>query len=69
MPLTFPTMAEQAAAEFNNSKVTVSIATIAKRMGAAVENEPPIRRYTFDDKSILEAVGRGRSHKIKTFYS
>ena len=37
MALTFPTQAEQALAEFQEAKKTVSLATIAKRRGASVE--------------------------------
>lgn len=67
MPLTFPTMAEQARDEFRNSKVTMSIPTIAKRMGATVEKDYPVTRYIFDDDTTLEVTGAGRAHKMETF--
>jgi isochorismate hydrolase len=66
--LTFPTLAEQAVAEFRAATHTVSLATIAARMGADVEDEYPIRRYIFDDDTSREVTGRGRAHKVETFY-
>lgn len=69
MTLTFPTMAEQALAEFRSSTKTTSIATIAKRMGATVEKEAWTgkRIYHFDDDTTLEAKGAGRGLQAETF--
>lgn len=66
MALSFPTLAEQAANEFHNSKVTISVPSIAKRMGATISKAYP-RRYFFDDDSSLQVTGRGANHKIETF--
>lgn len=67
MALTFPTLAEQAADEFRNATETISVVTIAKRMGAASENDRNVRRYIFPDDTSLEVIGRGKTHKIETF--
>jgi len=69
MTLQFPTMAEQALAEFNASTKTVSIATIAKRMGATVEKDhwTGKRHYHFDDDTTLVASGAGKALKVETF--
>jgi len=61
-------MAEQAVAEFRNSKVTVSMRTISDRMGAIIEDDYPVRRYIFDDDTSVEVTGRGRAHKMETFW-
>lgn len=66
MPLTFPTLAEQCAARFYNSSKTISIATIAKQMNAAVSYDYPITSYKFDDDTVLTVRGRGRAHTIET---
>jgi len=65
--LTFPTLAEQAVAEFHNATHTVSLATIAKRMGAMKYFEYPTTTYVFDDDTSIEVSGRGPNHKIETF--
>lgn len=67
MPLTFPTQAEQAEAEFRNATKAISLATIAKRMGASLERKfPSTRIYTFDDDTQLHASGTGAGLKIET---
>lgn len=66
MPLTFPTMAEKALAEFRAAARTVSLATIAKQHGADVERSWPCEIvYTFDDDTSLRVTGRGRAHKVE----
>ena len=67
MPLTFPTMAEQAVAEFRNATRTASLARIARRRGAEVERKWDHTLYTFDDDTSIEVRGRGRAYKIETF--
>lgn len=67
MPLTFPTMAEQCEAAFRNAARTVSIATIARRMGAERNRVYPVTWYTFDDDTTLEVIGVGRAHKVTTY--
>lgn len=68
MPLQFPTMAEKCAREFHDSRRTISIATIAKRMGAERSYKYPVTEYTFDDDSSLTVTGRGVAHRIETHY-
>jgi hypothetical protein len=61
--LTFPTLAEQALARVRESKVTLSIATVARRMGADVERSfEGETTYTFDDDTSVVTKGRGRAH-------
>lgn len=69
MTLQFPTMAEKALAEFTESTKTVSIATIAKRMGATVEKDAWTgkRSYHFDDDTTLVTSGAGRAFKAEAF--
>ena len=67
--LTFPTMAEQAVAEFLDATRTVSLATIAKRREADVSHRgfaPRVTVYTFDDDTSIEVTGRGPAHKATT---
>lgn len=67
MTLKFPTMAEVALTEFNESRKTVALATIARRMGADVEK--PFEGgmiYTFDDDTSIVVEGRGKSWKART---
>lgn len=67
--LTFPTMAEQAVAEFREPGKTKSLATIAKRMGADVKKTfEGVTTYTFDDDTSVTVTGRGRAHKIETHW-
>lgn len=65
MTLTFPTQAEQAAAEFRNSKRTVSLAKIAKRFGAEKQRQWDRTVYTFDDDTSIEVFGRGKNHRFE----
>ena len=66
MPLQFPTIAEQVAQEFRESKRTISIATLAKKRGADVDRKWPKTIYTFDDDTQLIVEGRGKAHKFYT---
>lgn len=66
MPLTFPTQAEQALEEFNSATKTISLATIAKRMGAVIEKSWEGTVYTFDDDTALIVKGTGANHKVET---
>lgn len=65
------TQAEQVKHEFETAEKTVSIATIAKRFGADIddqEDEPFrfTRFYHFNDKSWLATKGRGKSYQYWT---
>lgn len=64
--LAFPTMAEQAVAEFQNKTRTMSLAVIAKRRGAEVSREWDRTVYIFDDDTSIEVRGRGQNHSITT---
>lgn len=67
--LTFPTLAEQCLAEFNQSKKSLSISTIASLMGAQRIDEgfyPRQRVFYFDDDSSLVASGTGANLRIET---
>lgn len=66
MTLTFPTMAEKALREFRHAKKTVSLAIVAKRMGADAEKQGNRTVYTFDDDTKLVVSGRGPSHRVET---
>jgi hypothetical protein len=68
MSLTFPTQAEQCAEEFRTQTKTISLTTIAKRMGAMRADEPGKRIYVFEDGTTLEATGTGRALKFETFH-
>lgn len=68
MALTFPTQAEQCVRAFLSTTKTISLATIAKKMGAEKRVADGITSYTFDDDTTLEVQGRGRQHKFETFY-
>ena len=63
--LTFPTQAEQALAEFQSSRKTISLATIAKKRGAFVEKTWGETTYVFDDDTSLVVTGRGANHKVE----
>lgn len=66
MTLQFPTLAEQALAEFHAATKTVSLAKIAQRMGADVAHKwPAITTYTFDDDTSLVVTGRGKAHRVE----
>lgn len=65
MSLQFPTQAEKCLREFRDSNKTVSIVTIAKRMGAVKTFNHPVTTYTFDDDTSLTVSGRGVGHKIE----
>lgn len=64
--LSFPTMAEQAIAEFESATKTVSLATICKRLGASVEKKYPTTTYTFDDDTSVTVQGTGANHRYET---
>jgi len=64
--LQFPTMAERCAEEFRAATKTVSIVTIAKRMGATVTKNYPETEYHFDDDTSLIVTGAGRNHTMRT---
>lgn len=66
MSLTFPTLAEQAVAEFEAATKTVALATIARRMGADVKRTAHGWEYTFDDDTSITVSGVGRAHKYET---
>lgn len=68
MPLTFPTMAEQAVKMFNTSPRTVSLAKICESMGAERTDVYPVTTYTFEDDTTVTVTGRGRAHKVETHF-
>lgn len=67
--LTFPTMAEQALAEWNEKHILGGVGLIAKRHGADVERrwegQLLIIEYTFDDDTSLRTSGRGKAHRVE----
>lgn len=63
MPLTFPTLAEQALAEFRSATKTISLATICKRRGAEKFFQYPVTIWTFEDDTSVEVYGSGKAHK------
>lgn len=63
--LSFPTQAQQCLAQFNEAVSTVSIATLAKRMGAEAEQTATTRIYIFNDDTSLVVTGRGKSHSVQ----
>lgn len=67
--LTFPTLAEQCLTKFNQSKKSLSISTIAERMGAERIDEgfyPRRRVFYFDDDTTLVATGTGVNLRVET---
>lgn len=66
--LEFPTLAEKALAEFNDSKETIALAKIAKRYSADVEKSfsGGVMTYTFDDDTSIITEGRGKSWTART---
>ena len=70
--LTFPTQAEQCAQAFREATKSISLSTIARRMGAQRADKtgwaPRVRVFVFDDDTTLEASGTGASLRIETFY-
>lgn len=68
--LSFPTLAETAAAEFRAATKTTPVGRIAKRLGAVryAPDDPDgkVIEYVFNDDSVLEAWGQGRGHRIVT---
>lgn len=70
MPLTFPTMAEQAEQKFRSSEKTVSLSVIAIKLGGEREHSiwpGTTRRFIFPDDTTLIASGTGKNLKIETF--
>lgn len=69
MALEFPTIAEQALAEWNAKHVLGGVGRIAKRIGADVERrwdrDGLVIEYTFDDDTSLRCTGRGKQHKVE----
>jgi hypothetical protein len=64
--LTFPTIAEQVLAEFENATRTTSISTIAKQRGGCKEIEwPSTIVWRFDDDTSLTITGRGCNHSVE----
>lgn len=70
MTLSFPTLAEQAFAQFRHSKRTVSLVPICDGLGGerrVFYSNGKVIEYTFDDDSSLQIRGVGRNHKVQTF--
>lgn len=68
--LQFPTMAEQALAEWRATTRTVSLTKVCERRGAEREAlQQPDWTYqilwTFDDDTALKVRGRGRGHSVE----
>jgi hypothetical protein len=63
--LKHPTLAQQAVNQFRNATKTISLAVIAKRLGAEKFQHFTHTEHVFDDGSSLEVRGRGRSHKVE----
>lgn len=68
MPLTFPTEAEKALAEFRAPENVKSLATIATRRGAETASQyPGVIIYIFEDNTALEVTKRAGQVIYKTF--
>lgn len=70
MALEFPTMAEQALAEWNATHVLGGVGKVAKRFGTVDvdrrwEGLGLVIEYTFDDDTSLRCTGRGKAHKVE----
>lgn len=70
MPLTFPTMAEKALADWKAQTRTISLTIICERHGGQREthwgsNGKEIF-YVFDDDTVLSIRGTGANHKVET---
>ncbi|SCW50011.1 hypothetical protein SAMN02927924_00963 [Sphingobium faniae] len=70
MPLTFPTLAEQAIAAYEANDRKGSFNKIALKMGAFRDDDPrgnkgwPMIIWVFPDETTVEVHGRGRSYKL-----
>lgn len=60
------TTAEQVREQFETSLVTVSISTLAKKLGGVRHKANRVVIHTFPDGSSIHAFGAGRSHRYWT---